>query len=168
MKSTHLFWIPGPWPGKLAIAARPRGEDWLNDEMKGWRDEGVNTILSLLTVQEENELSLDAEPESANEAGLRFLSFPIPDRQVPGSPSQVAPLLDGLSHDLMEGQNVVIHCRGGVGRSGLMAACLLVLSGDDPETAVATVSHARGTTVPETPEQRHWIDLFAANLANAK
>ena len=168
MTSTNLYWIPGPWLGKLAIAARPRGADWLGDEMRGWRENGVDSVLSLLTADEVSDLDLGAEPQAADLAGLKFRSLPIPDRQVPSSPSQVAPLLDGLHRELSNGANVVIHCRGGVGRSGLMAACLLVLSGKTPETAVEIVSRARGIPVPETREQRHWIDLFASNLTSAK
>jgi hypothetical protein len=34
--TTELFWIPGPWKGKLAIVPRPRGGDWLDDEVGGW------------------------------------------------------------------------------------------------------------------------------------
>ena len=30
--------------GKLALAARPRGDDWLEDEIAGWRREGVDTV----------------------------------------------------------------------------------------------------------------------------
>ena len=31
---TKLYWVDGPWLGKLALAARPRGGDWLCDELK--------------------------------------------------------------------------------------------------------------------------------------
>jgi len=55
---TKLYWIKGPWPGKLALAARPRGGDWLEDEIAAWRDAGINAIVSLLTAEEEQELDL--------------------------------------------------------------------------------------------------------------
>ena len=29
---TSLYWIDGPWKGKLALSGRPRGGDWLKDE----------------------------------------------------------------------------------------------------------------------------------------
>ncbi len=77
-------------------------------------------------------------------------------------------MLDELDAELAEGGKVVIHCRQGVGRAGMIAACLLVLRGTDPTSAVAMVEQARGTTVPETLEQRHWIDLFASNLTSSK
>ena len=43
-----LFWIPGPWRGKLAIVARPRGADWLDDEANALREAGVDQIVSLM------------------------------------------------------------------------------------------------------------------------
>jgi hypothetical protein len=46
----------------------------------------------------------------------------------------------------------------------LVAACLLVARGMEPESAVTSLSAARGVTVPETLEQRQWIDRFAAVL----
>jgi protein-tyrosine phosphatase len=166
--STSLYWIAGPWPGKLAIAARPRGGDWLEDELRGWQIAGVHTVLSLLTPGEEQDLDLTLESRAVKDAGLTFLSLPVSDRQVPTSPSQVAPVLDELDAELASGKNAVIHCRQGVGRSGMMAACLLVLRGKDPESAVIELERARGTSVPETEEQRRWIDLYASSLAHAK
>ena len=166
--STKLYWIAGPWLGKLAIAARPRGGDWLQDEMRSWQSAGVNIVLSLLTPDEEQELDLTAESGVAERAGLTFLPLPIPDRQVPASPSQVALVLEELDAQLGSGKNAVIHCRQGVGRSGMMAACLLVMRGNDPASAVGELERARGTSVPETVEQRHWIDLYASSLTHIK
>lgn len=142
--------------------------DWLEGELQGWQNSGVNTLLSLLTSGEEQDLDLTAESRVAKREGLKFLSLPIPDRQVPSSPSEVAPVLDGLDAELASGKNAVIHCRQGVGRSGMMAACLLVMRGKDPASAVGELERARGTTVPETDEQRQWIDLYAASLTHVK
>jgi hypothetical protein len=50
----------------------------------------------------------------------------------------------------------------------LVAACLLVTKGLTPDAAVKTLSAARGTAVPATAEQRHWIDHYAAVLAGTK
>ena len=56
----------------------------------------------------------------------------------------------------------------GVGRSGLMAACLLVTRGQEPGSAVMELERARGTAVPETAEQRAWIDLYASSVTRVK
>ena len=55
---TELHWVPGPWPGRLALAARPRGGDWLEDEMAAWKQSGVDTVFSLLTAAEEHDLDI--------------------------------------------------------------------------------------------------------------
>ena len=166
--STELYWVDGPWPGKLALAARPRGGDWLADEIAGWHRAGVDTVVSLLTPDEEHDLDLHAERSEVASHGLEFVSLPIPDRQVPPSEGPVMSVLDKLDSTLRSGKNAVVHCRQGVGRSGLVAACLLVAKGTDPETAVRNLSAARGVAIPETAEQRRWIDRFAALVANAK
>jgi protein-tyrosine phosphatase len=164
----ELHWVDGPWPGKLALAARPRGGDWLEDEIANWHRSGVDTVLSLLTSEEEQSLGLGNEARAVKEQGMDFMSLPIPDRQVPSSETEVAAALERLNARLSAGKNVLVHCRQGVGRSGLVAACLLVTRGLDPSTAVDRISTARGVKVPETAEQRHWIDHFAAISASTK
>src|SRR4051812_231725 len=100
MRSAQLFWIEGPWQGKLALAARPRGGDWLQDEMAGWAEAGVGTVFSLLTPDEEASLELSDEAVEAEAHNMRFTSFPIEDRQVPTSPSELAKALERLEADL--------------------------------------------------------------------
>ena len=165
---TELHWVDGPWPGRLALAARPRGGDWLSDEMTAWRQAGIDTVLSLLTPDEEKDLDLKREAEEAKARGMKFVSLPILDRQVPNSESELSAALDRLDADLSTGKNTVIHCRQGIGRTGLVAACLLVTKGLTPEAAVKTLSAAREAQVPETIEQRRWIDHYATTLAGGK
>jgi len=96
---------------------------------------------------------------------MRFVSFPVADRAVPASEAEVAAALEKLHGELSAGRNVVMHCRQGIGRTGLMAACLLVTIGWDPQAAVEHLSAVRGAAMPETAEQRRWIDRFAARAA---
>ena len=168
MIATQLFWIEGPWPGKLALAARPRGGDWLADEMAAWRQAGVGTVLSLLTEEEEGALGLQEEADEAKAHGITFRSLPVEDRQVPRSPSELAKTLEVVEADLQSGKNLVIHCRQGVGRSGLVGACLLVAKGLNAGAAVDRISKSRGVQVPETAEQRQWIDFYAGTLAGTQ
>jgi protein-tyrosine phosphatase len=163
---TKFYWVDGPWPGKLALAARPRGGDWLEDEIASWRRAGIGTVLSLLTTDEEQDLDLSREAGAVRAQGITFKSLPIPDRGVPSSETEVAAALETIDADLASGKNVVVHCRQGIGRSGLLAACLLITKGIDPKKAVETVSAARGIDVPETAEQCSWIDHYAAILAS--
>ncbi len=153
----EMYWVPGPWLGKLAVAPRPRGGDWLNDDIAGWRQAGIDTILSTLTPTEVQDLDLTLECERVEANGLRFLSLPISDREVPDSRAAMLAVTDALERDLSGGKNVLIHCRQGIGRSGLIAACLLIDSGLPVEEALRILSSARGLPVPETAEQREWL-----------
>lgn len=165
MISTELHWVDGPWPGKLALAARPRGSDWLPDEMESWQRSGVDTVLSLLTPDEEQNLNLIEEEREARAHGMRFLSHPIPDRQVPESEVSLGKTLEKLDTELASGRNVVLHCRQGIGRAGLVAACLLVRNGLEAQLVIARLSAARGVEIPETTEQRRWIDQYGSMLS---
>ena len=158
---TRLYWLDGPWKGKLALAARPRGGDWLEDDVANWKRAGVSAVLSLLTPDEREELALQHEAREVQGQGLSFSSFPIPDLQVPRSEAKLAEALKNVTANLSAGRNVLIHCRQGIGRSGMIAACLLIESGISPGAALDSVSAARGISVPETPEQREWIERYA-------
>lgn len=67
---------------------------------------------------------------------------------------------------LREGKGVVIHCRQGVGRSALVAACVLVICGATVDEAFYRVENARGCPVPDTPEQRDWVVSLAEKLSD--
>lgn len=116
---TELFWIGGPWPGRLAISPRPRGGDWLEDEMRAWRHAGVDIVASLITPDEALDLELQREEVISVAHDMRFLSLPIVDRSVPVSDTEAAEFVGLLDSELRRGRNVVIHCRQGVGRAGL-------------------------------------------------
>jgi protein-tyrosine phosphatase len=157
----ELYMVPGPWPGRLAILPRPRGGDWLADEIESWRRASINVVVSLLTPDEAADLGLTDEPTASRAGGIEFMSFPIPDRGVPDSTAAAVNLFAALGDSLAHGKTVAVHCRQGIGRSALVAAGLLTRSGVDAETAIRCVAAARGLPVPETDEQREWIAAFA-------
>lgn len=161
---TKLYWLDEAWPGRIAMSARPRGGDWLRDEVSDWKRAGVSTVVSLLEPEEEQDLDLQGEAAEVLRQGLEFTSFPIPDRQVPATEAKLAQTLDKVERALSSGKNVLVHCRQGVGRSGLVGACLLVKRGLSPGAAVEKITATRGVAVPETEEQREWIDHYAAAL----
>jgi hypothetical protein len=106
-----LYWADGPWPGKLAVAARPRGGDWLRDDLASWKRARIETVLSLLTPEEETEMDLHDEAGEAKAQGVEFASFPIPDRQVPRSEAKWSEVFERMSRTLLDGKNVLLHCR---------------------------------------------------------
>ena len=162
---TELHWMEGRWPGKLAISARPRGGDWLDDELTSWRRSGVDEVVSLLTPDEVESLELQNEAAYSGDAGMQFRSFPIVDRSVPASKTDALRFIEDLDADLTAGKNISIHCRQGIGRAGLIAASLLVARGLQPADAFARISLARGASVPETAEQSAWVEALAHELA---
>jgi len=157
-----IHWVSGPWQGKLCVGPRPRGDDWLDDDIARLRSEGIDAILSLLTAEEGKNLGLLNEGSVAKTHGITFISFPIPDMQVPSSSEGVTHVVDTITSELSSGRNVFIHCRQGIGRTGLIAACLLLKSGWTPQKAMEHLSAARALPVPETEEQSRWIHHYAS------
>ncbi len=153
---------------------RPRGGDWLGDELQALAKAGVNVLVSLLTADEVAELDLQDEERLCGDCGLRFVSFPIPDRSVPFSMPEAGRALDLILEELLAGKAVAVHCRilfseqkscqhdRGIGRSALVAACLLKSQGIGVDEAFAMISRARGFSVPDTEEQREWVEGFTS------
>lgn len=158
--NAKLYPIDGPWPGKLFILPRPRGGDWLADEIGAWEGADLNAVVSALTPAESEEMQLSEERAEANKHGIEFVSFPIADRATPESFSVSEPLFRRLAELLSEGKRVGVHCRQGIGRSSLIAATLLILAGVPADEAWARVETGRGCGVPDTPEQRAWVGRF--------
>ena len=163
-----VFWITGPWRGRLGIVPRPRGAEWLDVETRAWREAGIDIVVSFLEPAEEADLALTGESTSSAASGLEFRSFPIPDRSVPNSREAVAQLVDQIVDALHAGKSVALHCRQGIGRSVVIAAAALISGGQNAETAINTIRRSRELEVPETHAQRQWISEFSSWLANKR
>ena len=154
-----IYTVARELPGTLSTMAAPQGDlDVVLPTLRGY---GVDTLVSLLPPEQASMLFLTDEPNAAYRAGLEFRSLPVPDFGVPDYAEFAGPLRE-LSDELTAGRHVAVHCWGGVGRSSLVAAALLVLRGSTAEAAWHRVAYARGVPVPETDEQRDWIDALAA------
>lgn len=163
--SEDVHWVEGPWKGRLAIVPRPRGGDWLEDEVRRWKQSGLKVVLSLLVPDEDAHFQLEREGEICEAHAVRFVSYPIADRGVPQSRDATAALVQELERELESGKSVGVHCRQSIGRSALITACVIVAAGKDPDEAFEVISAARGLPVPETNEQREWVKTFARKLA---
>lgn len=106
------------------------------------------------------ELELAAEESLCLGLNLQFISFPIPDRGVPSNPANLSKLLTALEAQLRSGNSVAVHCRAGIGRSGLIGACVLNAFGVDPDAVFGVLSRARGVIVPDTDAQVAWVRDF--------
>ncbi len=156
----QVYWIECGNPGRLAIMPRPRAGDWLEDEILGWREEGIDIVVSLLEPEEVCDLDLRREAALCRGQGMEFISFPIPDRGVPDSGHGAATLARSLATRMGGGKAIAVHCRAGIGRSSLIAACILASSGSEPETVFDLIGACRGLEVPDTDGQRHWLRDF--------
>jgi protein-tyrosine phosphatase len=167
MMRPKVHWIEMPTAARLAVMARPRAGEWLDDEVAGWRTEGIDIVVSLLDAEEVSELGLQREAGLCEEQTIEFISFPIPDRGVPASLRDTAALARLMTLQLGEGKAVAVHCRAGIGRSSLVAACALVCLGFSPDAAFEMIGKARGVSVPDTEEQRDWVAGFKDAIATA-
>ena len=115
-------------------------------------------LVTLIGEDERGNLGVGALPRLAGENGLSWREFPITDRTAPASGRQAEfdQLLDELLTDLAAGRRVAIHCQAGLGRTGLLAAGLLVQSGIGPDDAIARVRSARPGSI-ETSGQEDFI-----------
>ena len=111
----------------------------------------------MLEANESSMLGLETESDVVEDNGMHYISFPISDYGVPASVDDFSILTADIFQQLGQGTNVLLHCRGGVGRSGLLAAGVLLQAGLDVEQAFASVSAKRGIRVPETTQQRDWL-----------
>jgi protein-tyrosine phosphatase len=148
--------------GWLAVMGRPRAGDWAADEFAGLSELGITDVVSLLEAAEAREVGLAAEARYCEAAGIRFHSYPIADRGVPSSAEALSKLACQLYHLCAGGRHAVVHCRAGIGRSGLVSAAVLLHCGFGVDDALLAISKARGVTVPDTAEQVQWL---AANQA---
>jgi len=157
---SRLYWIDIRAAGRIAIMARPRAGDWLESEIDAWKKFGLDIVVSLLEPAEISELGLRDEAVRCGARGIDFISLPIPDRGLPASEREVSRLAHSLLTSVQVGRSVAIHCRAGIGRASLMAACLLICSGMGAEEALALIREARGLSVPDTDAQRDWVLSF--------
>ena len=87
---------------------------------------------------------------------------------MPTSKESVAELAREIVDALETGRNVAVHCRQGIGRSGLIVGGVLAAAGQDLNTALKTIEESRGLEVPETDEQRQWLRDFASWLTSTQ
>jgi protein-tyrosine phosphatase len=155
-----IYWIRHDKQPRLAIVARPRGDDWLEADLANLKREGIEVLVSLLTPDEGVDLGLAAEGKLAESMGIDFISYPIPDRTTPAGEDGFRRLVARLAEAVQKGKRIGAHCRASIGRSSVTTAAVLIQLGVRPEEALAMIEEARGCQVPDTVEQLQWILSF--------
>jgi protein-tyrosine phosphatase len=157
-----------PFPGALGVTFAPGKHDSIAITGAWARDLGVDLdaivawgAKALVTLIEPHEFDLLGIPRLGDEArrrGLDWLHLPIRDVSTPGCAFEAAwpDHSANLRKRLAAGESVVVHCRGGLGRAGMIAARLLAESGVDPDAAMARVRAVRPGAI-ETPAQEEWV-----------
>jgi protein-tyrosine phosphatase len=158
---SRVFWVKEQGYPSVGIMPGPQGGPLLAEEISSFRNQGVDVLVSLLTQEEIEAEELQQEADLCKENDIEFISFPIPDRDVPPRDARSAGFFRTLLDRLADGKRVAIHCWGGIGRSGLVAACLLAAHEIPVESAIRALSSARGWPVPDTEGQLKWIAEFA-------
>lgn len=155
-----------PGPGSLGLTICPgrtdRGRD-LDQDLSTLREMGANRVVALLTDPELDWAGVSDLGARARATGLGFHHLPIPDQGTPTLAEMVA--LNAQVRGWMDaGERVVLHCMGGLGRSGLVAATALVNAGLSPSAAIQEVRDTRDPRAVETQAQADFVHLFAKQM----
>lgn len=141
----------GPWDRDLTVDV---------EAIRVW---GASSVLTLIEPHEFDLLKVRGLPDAVRQAGMVWLYVPIPDVSVPGPAFKTVWRTIGprITEQLREGQSVVVHCRGGLGRAGMVGAMLLVMMGEDPRTVIERVRAVRPGAI-ETPSQEAYVQSYGS------
>ena len=163
----EMYKIGSMGNGFLAIMGRPYIEHDAPASLRNVARLGIQQVVSLLERAEARALGLDAERRECQAQRMVFVSFPIVDMGEPESVQEFGEITASLFRKIEAGSNTLVHCRAGIGRSGLFAAGILLHAGMDAEQAFAHVSKMRGLRVPETINQHAWLVSHQARIVAA-
>jgi ADP-ribosyl-[dinitrogen reductase] hydrolase len=159
-----------PSGGRIGLTFCPGKRDPHGSGGGWWRDldadldalhaAGTRALVCLLEPHELALLAVPALPDAVRSRGMAFLHLPVRDVDVPDArferawPQSAA----ALKARLVRGELVVVHCRGGLGRSGLVAARLLTEMGVSPQAAIARVRAVRPGAIETHAQAAHVLD----------
>ncbi len=146
--------IPGV-KGQIGITSCPGMKDDYNcfdsyvdslfEDLLAIRNWGASTLVTLLDGSELTTLGVKDLPKKANSLNLLWLHLPIRNLSTPDEKFDEYWVWAGprLCQWLREGQRIVLHCKEGIGRAGIIAARLMIELGTPPAQAITTVQKAR-------------------------
>ena len=146
-------------PGKHAYSKRcDRWErDLAADLHRMASHHQVHVLVCSLQDHELEQLNIPELVPQAEAHGMEVLRLPIPDGGVLPGPDPVAQLVEKITRRARDGKNIVIHCAGGLGRTGTIAGCLLVQHGSTAADSIHVLHQVRGRNCPETGGQEAFI-----------
>lgn len=149
------------FPG-LSVKTAPSGRRaTIEAGVKAIAAADAKTMITLVEAPTLAQLGVADFRDLVRGAGMNWLHLPIEDFSVPGDAFRERWRRDGpaVHARLDRGETVAIHCRAGLGRTGTVAAMILIERGAAPEEAVRLVRRARPGTI-ETPEQSDWVAAY--------
>ncbi|MEW6269199.1 MAG: phosphatase [Thermodesulfobacteriota bacterium] len=153
--------VEAPGGGAIGMSPCPGAPahdgDALLRHVAAFRAMGASALVSLITARENVPRTPREIGDAAARAGLEWHWLPIADMHVPDREFEERWATAGpvLRARLRRGERVVVHCRGGRGRSGTVAARLLVELGVDPERAIAAVRAVNGGAIETAAQELH-------------
>jgi len=149
---------------RVALSPHPLGGNDLQAELTRVVADGYGHVASLLEPDEAADLLLSDEAAACARMGLRFHHLPVRDGSIPGFARYVA-FMESLAEALADGRGLLVHCRHGIGRSGMVAIGLLLHGGMPYGEAVENVAQARGAMLPSTPPQGRLLLAYARHVS---
>jgi protein-tyrosine phosphatase len=128
--------------------------------IRGW---GAMRVVTLLEGHELDILGVRDLPLLVTEMGMRWHHLPIRDRDIPDQTFETTWMHLGqeLTQSLKQGERILLHCMGGLGRTGTIAARFLIEAGMTADEAITAVRAARRGAI-ETREQEHYLHRLTA------
>ena len=160
--------VETPGNGRLGLTFCPGKHDsnamtgsWVRNlqmDIETIVDWGGSTLVTLMEQHELDMLNVPDLGQVAESYGLNWYHLPIRDVSIPSFDFEENWVDVGanLRNRLLSGQSIVVHCRGGLGRTGLVVACLLIELGEEPDEAIQRVREVRPGAV-ETMEQERYV-----------
>ena len=155
----------GDHKGALGLTFCPGKKDlpyrWnrnLNEDLQIIRNWGASTVVSLIEDHEFEFLQVSELGEAVRHLDMDWIHLPIRDVDIPDHRFEVGWNLHGpeIHRRIQIGNKILIHCRGGIGRTGLVAARILVEQGCVPGDAVRQVRAVRRGAI-ETRAQENYV-----------
>lgn len=148
--------------GRLALSplpGLPLYQRSLPADLGTIQQQGVNHIVCLLEDHEFAKWGVAEMLDSYQQAGLAVQRYPIRDHSV-CDVAEMRAIVGWLTERLAGGETVMVHCVGGLGRSGIVAACYLTTVGLSADEAIAEVRRTRSPYAIESAEQEEFIRDF--------
>ena len=161
MLKPKLHWIQQIEPYGIAVAQCPIGFKALAISVQSWQQAEVTLVISLLEEHESARFGVAKEAELCEKEGLRFFSYPIEDFNTPDSMDDFNIFVNRILQFILKGDKVLIHCYAGVGRTGILAACLIATLKKIPTHEIfVLLRESRGYEMPATRAQKEWVEKF--------